>query len=232
MKEFGSYIVEKLKINNSTKINTPSEEEFIDAFKRFTDKLDRSRLNNLNLKKIWPDVFDKERPRVKGVGTIDRMWYDDGDLKYTTGSGGRYLHYDKDLTDKQKIIIFDYINDRLKEEGPITEKLKINKDIKVTPSFEEFWKLLKEYGELNMEDIYSDKDYYPENELGEKIFYMSAWELHLSSGKKNTIDYKFYTKRFSQRGWAENNDLNYDKLDNKYKIELYNYMTNHLNDKS
>ena len=83
-----------------------------------------------------------------------------------------------------------------------------------------------------MEDIYSNRDYYPENELGEKIFYMSAWELHLSSGKKNTIDYKFYTKRFSQRGWAENNDLNYDKLDDKYKIELYNYMTNHLNDKS
>ena len=112
----------------------------------------------------------------------------------------------------------------------IVEKLKINKDTKVNnvPSFEEFWDLLKEYGGIEMKNIYSDKDYYPENEMGEKIFQMSAWELHLSSGKKKTIDYKFYTERFGPRGWAENNDLNYDKFDDKYKIELYNYMLKKL----
>ena len=232
MKEFSSYIIEKLKIGKDTKIIAPSEEEFIDAFKRFTDKMDRSKINNLNLNRIWSDVFDKERPKIKGASIIRRMWYDypSNDIKYTTGAGGRYLNYDKDLTDKQKIAIFNYINTRLEEEGPITEKLKIDKNTKVdnTPSFEDFWTLLNEYGGINMEKVYSDKDYYPENEMGEKIFYMSAWELHTSKGKEKTIDYKFYTKRFGPRGWAENNVLDYTKLDNKYKIELYNYMLKKL----
>lgn len=120
----------------------------------------------------------------------------------------------------------------------IFEKLRINKNTsikKVVPEFDEFWNLLKQVKELKMEDIYSDKDNYPKNEYGEKIFWMQTLKIHDKDNTYElipTIDYKFYTTRFGLRGWAENNDLNYKKFDDKYKIELYNYMLKKLNDKS
>lgn len=131
MKNLNKYIFEKLSINKDTKIVAPSEEDFMAKFKEFNDRLDRTKINNLNLSKIWPDVWDKARPRIERIGTLTRIWLKDDELRCTAGAGARDFKYDE-LTDSQKLAIFDYMDSRLKENKPITEKLRINKDTELS----------------------------------------------------------------------------------------------------
>jgi len=138
-------VTEKLHLDKDLELAAPKENEFIDKLQEYIDSF-KTKSNNLNLNNIWPDVWDKARPRIKNIGTINRIWVKNDRLMYTTGSGAISLNY-KDLTDEQKTTIYNYMDKEINK--PVTEKLHLTKDNKDNNGFfpyeKSLIKVIKDY---------------------------------------------------------------------------------------
>ena len=120
MKKLNNYIIEKLHLNKNIKLNDiPTKDEFINKLEEYINSLDNA--NNLDLKNIWPDTFDKDRPKLKDKDKrskkewiILRIWTRNNILLASYGNGVVSYNYDF-FTDEQKLLIYNYITKELEK---------------------------------------------------------------------------------------------------------------------
>lgn len=205
-------VTEKLHLDKDLELAAPKENEFIDKLQEYIDSLDKTKINNLNLNNIWPDVWDKARPRIKNTGTIKRIWLKNDRLMYSTGSGAISLNY-KDLTDEQKITIYNYMDKEINK--PVTEKLHLSKDNKDNNGFfpyeKSLIKVIKDYLTGFLHYIY-DEDY--EVKLDDNKILIHLKYNFSSEDAVYMIGEKLLEK--IQQEYLHNNSINYKKIEKSY----------------